>query len=149
MSTHITTPPRAEQTEPEAAEPAHRAARFDERGIALQTIIIMVVLLAIAGAVAAVLFSRASTETARLEGAEDTFAYAVGDRLQCQSLGHTWQDGRPSGASDVANVKAALNVPSDWSFEPATATVGEGHGQRKGGSDKNYYMSGWCKPQDS
>ena len=42
MSIHITTPPRAEQTEPEAAEPARRASRFDERGIALQTIIIMV-----------------------------------------------------------------------------------------------------------
>ena len=44
MSIYITPPPRAEQAEPEAvAEPARRATRFDERGIALQTIIIMVV----------------------------------------------------------------------------------------------------------
>ena len=39
----------------------------DRRGIALQTIIIMVVLLAIAGAVAAVLITRAGTETDRLD----------------------------------------------------------------------------------
>ncbi len=43
----------------------------DERGIALQTIIIVVVLLAIAGAVAAVLLTRAGTETDRLEGETD------------------------------------------------------------------------------
>ena len=39
----------------------------DTRGIALQTIIILVVLLAIAGAVAAVVLTRAGTETDRLE----------------------------------------------------------------------------------
>lgn len=39
----------------------------DTRGIALQTIIVMVVLLAIAGAVAAVLLNRAGSETDRLE----------------------------------------------------------------------------------
>ncbi|MXW98228.1 MAG: hypothetical protein F4Y05_09170 [Acidimicrobiaceae bacterium] len=43
----------------------------DERGIALQTIIIVVVLLAIAGAVAAVLLTRAGEETDRLEGETD------------------------------------------------------------------------------
>jgi hypothetical protein len=48
--------------------------REDERGIALQTIIIMVVLLAIAGAVAAVLITRAGTETDRLEGETDRWS---------------------------------------------------------------------------
>ena len=43
----------------------------DTRGIALQTIIIMVVLLAIAGAVAAVLLTRAGTETDRLDDETD------------------------------------------------------------------------------
>ena len=38
----------------------------DSRGIALQTIIVIVVLLAIAGAVAAVLINRAGEETGRL-----------------------------------------------------------------------------------
>ena len=46
----------------------------DQRGIALQTIIIMVVLLAIAGAVAAVLLTSAGTETDRLEGETDRWS---------------------------------------------------------------------------
>ena len=46
----------------------------DERGIALQTIIIVVVLLAIAGAVSAVLLTRAGTETDRLEGETDRWS---------------------------------------------------------------------------
>lgn len=42
----------------------------DRRGIALQTVIIMVVLVVIGGAVAAVLVSRTGTETERLEDAD-------------------------------------------------------------------------------
>ena len=42
----------------------------DARGIALQTVIIMVVLVVIAGAVTAVLVTRAGTETDRLEDAD-------------------------------------------------------------------------------
>lgn len=67
MSIHTTTPSTAEETGPEADEPVLRRSRFDERGIALQTIIIMVVLLAIAATVAGVLLQRAGQETARLE----------------------------------------------------------------------------------
>ena len=46
----------------------------DTRGIALQTIIIIVVLLAIAGAVAAVLLTRAGSETDRLEDETDRWS---------------------------------------------------------------------------
>jgi len=53
----------------QAADPPPRPQRFDERGIALQTIIIMVVLISIAGTVAFVLLNRAGQETARLEQA--------------------------------------------------------------------------------
>ena len=92
MSTHITPPPRAEQTGPEAAEPARRESRFDERGIALQTIIIMVVLLAIAGAVAAVLFARAGEETERLnESSQDVEVYAITNQTLCTTAGGTWK----------------------------------------------------------
>ena len=70
LTTYTTPPPRAEQTGPEAAAPARRASRFDERGIALQTVIIMVVLLAIAGGVAAVLFARANEATTQLDETE-------------------------------------------------------------------------------
>lgn len=52
---------------------AHARGR-DARGIALQTIIIMVVLLAIAGAVAAVLLTRAGTETDRLQDETDRWS---------------------------------------------------------------------------
>ena len=75
MTTPTIPPPRADQPGPETTEPARRATRFDERGIALQTVIIMVVMLAIAGAVATVLFSRASESTEQLEATEVTVDY--------------------------------------------------------------------------
>ena len=60
-----------------------RATRNDERGIALQTVIIMVVLLAIAGTVAAVLFSRASDVTGELE-AQDVTATKIDTEVECE-----------------------------------------------------------------
>ena len=104
MSTHITPPPRAGQTGPEAAEPARRASRFDERGIALQTIIIMVVLIAIAGAVVVVIANRAGQETERLENTEATNWTAITNETACKLAG-----GRPSEAA-VANPV----VPADF-----------------------------------
>ena len=93
MSIHITPPPRAGQPGPEAAdEPARRASRFDERGIALQTIIIMVVLLAIAGSVAAVLLSRAGEETENLQDSSSSTAYGVTNESGCALGGHQWID---------------------------------------------------------
>ena len=67
MSKHTTPLPHADQTGLEAAQPPRRASRFDERGIALQTVIIMVVLLTIAGAVAAVLLTRGGEAASQLE----------------------------------------------------------------------------------
>ena len=60
------------------------------RGIALQTIIIMVVLLAIAGTVATVLLTRAGQETDRLEGETDRWS-DIGNETGCEIAG-----GRPS-----------------------------------------------------
>ena len=54
----------------------------DMRGIALQTVIIMVVLLAIAGAVAAVLFNRAQEATDDLE-AQDVTAASIDTQAEC------------------------------------------------------------------
>lgn len=68
-----------------------RGERDDERGIALQTIIIMVVLLAIGGAVAAVLLTRAGTETDRLEGETDRWT-EVGNETGCDIAGGVWND---------------------------------------------------------
>ena len=61
----------------------------DRRGIALQTIIIMVVLLAIAGAVAAVLITRAGTETDRLDADTDRGA-GIGNETGCDIAGGAW-----------------------------------------------------------
>ena len=84
MTTHTTPPPHADQTDQtdQTAEPARRASRFDERGIALQTVIIMVVLLAIAGTVAAVLFSRASDVTGDLES-QDVTSATIDSAAEC------------------------------------------------------------------
>ena len=124
MSTHITPPPRADQTGPEATEPACRASRFDERGIALQTIIIMVVLLAIAGAVAAVLLSRAGEETANLEDSVSSTAYGITNKNGCQLGGHTWVPDAGGG-----------NAPS-------TTELALLQNARPGETGAN----GWCKP---
>ena len=98
MSKHITPPPRAGQAGPEAAEPARRASRSDERGIALQTVIIMVVLLAIAGGVAAVLFTRANEATTDLEAQSVTVAAgSIANKGLCTSSGHKWNDGHSAG----------------------------------------------------
>ena len=61
----------------------------DRRGIALQTIIIMVVLLAIAGAVAAVLITRAGTETDRLEDETDRWT-GITNETGCDIADGTW-----------------------------------------------------------
>ena len=65
------------------------ARSADMRGIALQTIIIMVVLLAIAGSVAAVILSRAGEETANLEQTESA-AYGITNETGCELGGYTW-----------------------------------------------------------
>lgn len=77
----------------------------DQRGIALQTIIIVVVLLAIAGAVAAVLLTRAGTETDRLEGETDRWS-DITSFTGCNIAG-----GRPAtlAYSDTATYAAATD----------------------------------------
>ena len=61
----------------------------DSRGIALQTIIIMVVLLAIAGAVAAVLLTRAGTESDRLKGETDRWS-GIENKTGCEIADGSW-----------------------------------------------------------
>ncbi len=76
--------------------------RSDERGIALQTIIVMVVLLAIAGAVAAVLLNRAGSETDRLEN--ETVKYADhGNKFACDTAGGTWTPGTDGNSDGDTN----------------------------------------------
>lgn len=64
----------------------------DTRGIALQTIIIIVVLLAIAGAVAAVLLTRAGTETERLEEETDRWL-EITNETGCRIADGVWTTG--------------------------------------------------------
>ena len=62
----------------------------DARGIALQTVIIMVVLVVIAGAAATILVSRAGTETERLEEADSTVdAAKYGSKTLCEQASTT------------------------------------------------------------
>jgi len=81
----------------------------DMRGIALQTIIIMVVLLAIAGTVAGVLLTRAGEETGRLE-AEDVRRYTeIDNERGCEIAG-----GRP--ASNAYTPGGTLTAIGSGSF---------------------------------
>ena len=74
----------------------------DTRGIALQTIIVMVVLLAIAGAVSAVLLNRAGSETDRLDNETVDFA-EHGNKFACDTAGGTWTE--IAGDADVVGNK--------------------------------------------
>ena len=90
MTTH-TTPATALANSEQTAEPSGRASRFDQRGIALQTVIIMVVLLAIAGTIAAVLLNRGGEAADQLQSAD--FGLSATDlktESSCRSAGHGW-----------------------------------------------------------
>ncbi|MDE0261100.1 MAG: hypothetical protein OXJ37_01675 [Bryobacterales bacterium] len=71
---------------------ARERERWTEaRGIALQTVIVMVVLLAIAGGVAAVLLTRGSEATTELEQQQvtvDPSRYT--NKTLCEAAGNTW-----------------------------------------------------------
>ena len=69
----------------------------DARGIALQTIIVMVVLLAIAGAVAAVLLNRAGSETDRLENETVDFSQYE-TKFGCDTADGTWAENTGANA---------------------------------------------------
>ena len=65
----------------------------DARGIALQTVIIMVVLVVIAGAAATILVSRAGEETDRLEDADSKVdAAEYGSETLCEQADYQWDD---------------------------------------------------------
>ena len=104
LTTYTTPLPRADQTGQEGPGPDQRASRFDERGIALQTVIIMVVLLAIAGGVAAVLFARANEATEQLEDTEIAkIDYTtISSFALCKSSGGAPQDGGGDPTDDPA-----------------------------------------------
>ena len=131
MPTHTTPPPHADQTD-QTAEPARRASRFDERGIALQTIIIMVVLLAIAGSVAAVLLSRAGEETANLEDSVSSTAFGITNKNGCQLGGHAWQETTAASAQEVEALNIARPMSTAWTIANSDD-----------GGDRD-----WCKPKN-
>ena len=75
----------------------------DGRGIALQTVIVMVVLLAIAGAVAAVLFARANTAIEDLEDTDtDIDLTTITTQALCESQGGTWAIVAPATTESCA-----------------------------------------------
>ena len=84
----------------------------DTRGIALQTVIIIVVLLAIAGAVAGVLLQRGGEATDQLERTDVVkSAYNYSNETLCKAAGFTWDT--PSAAQVTeANTE---DIPIDTS----------------------------------
>ena len=85
----------------------------DQRGIALQTIIIIVVMLAIAGAVATVLFTRAGTETDRLEEETDRWT-AITNETGCTIAGGVWSNpGSPGSCGPPGTTVHNASTPHD------------------------------------
>ena len=110
-----------------------RHTGFDERGIALQTVIIMVVLLAIAGGIAAVLLSRGSEASNELQAQSvSVSAYSYGNAELCDAAGNTWTpgDGNPDGT----------DLP--------VASTDDGKGLRAAGVTEAEVdkRNGYCKP---
>ena len=74
------------------------STRLNDDGIALQTVIIMVVLLVIAGAVAAVLLTRgneAVTDLERQDITQDATGYT--HRNLCRAAGYSWSGNATTG----------------------------------------------------
>ena len=132
MPTHTTPPPHADQTD-QTAEPARRASRFDERGIALQTVIIMVVLLAIAGGVAAVLLSRGREASSQLEEQSVTTPVSGydGSESLCEAAGYEFHDDN------------SCNYKTDAQCERA---YGDGYEAEAADNDKGDHERGCDEP---
>ena len=134
MFNHITPPSSGSDHNEQAAEPPTSRRFADQRGIALQTIIIMVVLLAIAGAVAAVLFQRAGTETTRLRDSESNEVYAITNSLLCTTSGYKWVavNAMPSSSGAEGLGLAAVGITSvDRGPTTGTGTVDAADGYCK------------------
>ena len=86
----------------------------------------MVVLLAIAGSVAAVIVNRAGTETDRLESQTDSAVYGIDNKTACEIGGHDWQPDTVDPTTHAAALNAA-RPDQTW----ANGTVGP---------------EGWCLP---
>ena len=72
----------------------------DIRGIALQTVIVMVVLLAIAGGVAAVLLTRGGEAITDIENQKITRQLSDYDnKTLCSAAGGTWTTGTPGSCA--------------------------------------------------
>lgn len=70
-----------------------RRAPADTRGIALQTVVVIVVLLAIAGAVAGVLLSRGGDAVEDLENVDvSPVASHYTNQTLCEQAGHSWSN---------------------------------------------------------
>ena len=108
----------ADNRKPSRLRARLQAARDDVRGIALQTIIIIVVLLAIAGAVAIALQQRAGDEIENLEssGSSNLVFYGITAQTLCAVQGGTWTATHAliptTATSPLANgLKAAGRLP--------------------------------------
>ena len=86
----------------------HRLPRpvADARGIALQTVIIMVVLLAVAGAVAGVLLARGGDAVADIEAQQIARqAQDYSRKALCEAAGFTWSNASPTAVGDFCRPK--------------------------------------------
>lgn len=100
---------------------SRRATRFDQRGIALQTVIIMVVLLAIAGGIAAVLLNRGGEAANQLENqATSVPASSYTNETLCKSAGYDWDSGQTG--NDEASARCAFQGAADCTSAGGTHT---------------------------
>ena len=98
----------------------------DSRGIALQTIIVIVVLLAIAGAVAAVLINRAGEETGRLTvGQADCEATDMGGKFGVWASAGTctWTATAGVSPTDVTRLRCSAESGKYTASTTATGTA--------------------------
>lgn len=86
----------------------------DTRGIALQTVIVIVVLLAIAGAVAGVLLTRGSEATSQLEDTDVVRdAWEYNSETLCEAAGFDWDESRTDFPGASASARTATDTSDD------------------------------------
>ena len=103
-----------------------RLPAMSEDGIALQTVIVIVVMLAIAGGVAGVLLSRGNEVTADLEAASVGPDLSQYREATCKAAGHVWFNGTSTTAATLATGNAHIIVAAATTgyFSSSGAYVG-------------------------
>jgi hypothetical protein len=109
------------------------------RGIALQTVIVIVVMLVIAGGVAGVLLSRGGEVISDLEG-QDVSSSEISDAVECGSAGRALDGIRP-GSALITALSVTTENTEYWVAATGTCTI---NGLKSGTANYPRFTAATC-----